>query len=89
MGPWAGRNVRDYAAGFDYTKISIDIYILADALNLITFEWIADLAVAQLVLEAGHAHLPERAAVEVDLEEVAHCPAGPALNFITNFVVRG
>ena len=29
------RNVRDYAAGFDYTKISIDIYILADALLLI------------------------------------------------------
>ena len=26
---------------FDYTKISIDIYILADALNLITFEWLA------------------------------------------------
>ena len=35
------RKVRDYAAGFDYTKISIDIYILADALNLITFEWLA------------------------------------------------
>jgi hypothetical protein len=35
------RKVRDYAAGFDYTKISIDIYILADALILITFDWIA------------------------------------------------
>jgi len=35
------RNVRDYAAGLDYTKISIDIYILADALNLITFERLA------------------------------------------------
>jgi hypothetical protein len=38
---YSERNVRDYAAGFDYTKISIDIYILADAVNLITFEWIA------------------------------------------------
>ena len=31
------RNVRDYATGFDYTKISIDIYTLADALILFTF----------------------------------------------------
>ena len=43
------RNVRDYAAGFDYTKISIDIYILADALNLITFEWIAILSVDRMI----------------------------------------
>jgi hypothetical protein len=41
------RNVRDYAAGFDYTKISIDI--LADALNLITFEWIAILRVCRMI----------------------------------------
>ena len=43
------RDVRDYVAGFDYTKISIDIYILADALNLITFEWIAILRVCRMI----------------------------------------
>ena len=43
------RNVRDYAAGFDYTKISIDIYILADALNLITYEWIAILSACPMI----------------------------------------
>ena len=43
------RNVRDYAAGFDCTKISIDIYILADALILITFEWIAIPSVYRMI----------------------------------------
>ena len=38
-----------HAAGFDYTKISIDIYILADALILITFEWIAILGVCWMI----------------------------------------
>jgi hypothetical protein len=44
-------NVRDYAVGFDYTKIStcIDIYILADALNLITYEWIAILSACPMI----------------------------------------
>jgi hypothetical protein len=37
------------AAGIGYTKISIDIYILADALNLITFEWIALLSVCRMI----------------------------------------
>ena len=45
----AERNVRDLAARFDYTKISIDIYILADALILITFEWIAILGVCRMI----------------------------------------
>ena len=43
------RNVGDCAAGFDYMKISIDIYILADALILITFEWIAILGVCRMI----------------------------------------
>ena len=38
-----------HAAGFDYTKISIDIYIFADALNLIAFEWIAILSVCRMI----------------------------------------
>ena len=46
---WRLRNVRDYVAGFDYTNISIDIYILADALILITFEWIAIPSVYRMI----------------------------------------
>jgi hypothetical protein len=35
------RNARDYAAGLDYTKISMDLYTLADALARFTFVWMA------------------------------------------------
>jgi hypothetical protein len=34
---------------FETMQISIDIYILADALNLITFEWIAILRVCRMI----------------------------------------
>ena len=43
------RNVRDYAAGFDCMTISIDIYILADALARITFAWVAMLSVCRMI----------------------------------------
>ena len=38
-----------HAAGFDYTKISIDIYILADAVDLFTFEWTTILSVGRMI----------------------------------------